>query len=205
MPIKVDNKWVFTDEELDEQFRNAELAYDEYVKDKPIASSYVFDPETRILSIRTDDGSRVDFAVSKIRELRNASTEQIREAYITRAGDAIHWDNLDAHYTIAGLAARIFGTKKWMAELGSQGGKVRSEAKAKAARSNGARGGRPASPQPSTAPNYFLVISQPVREYAQAATYGRIVQTKTKKRNPKVILGSFQDTVATTTNKLCQV
>jgi hypothetical protein len=38
----------------------------------------------------------------------------------------------------------LFGSKRWMAaQLGAEGGRARSEAKAAAARSNGARGGRP--------------------------------------------------------------
>jgi len=143
MPEKVNNKWVFTDEELREQFRQAEDAYDEYRKGKPLATSYHFDPETRIFSIRTNDGSRIDFSVKKIRELRDASADEILKAYITNSGDAIHWDNLDAHYTIAGLAANIFGTKEWMQELGRSGGRSRSAAKVAASRRNGLKGGRP--------------------------------------------------------------
>jgi hypothetical protein len=143
MPEKIDNKWVFTEEELDEQIRQAEAFYDEHIKDKPIATSYSFDPATRIVSIRTNDGSRIDFPTWKIRELQNASDDEVRNAYITKAGDAIHWDNLDAHYTIAGLAANIFGTREWMRELGRKGGSAVSAKKAEASRKNGAKGGRP--------------------------------------------------------------
>jgi hypothetical protein len=143
MPRKIDNKWVFTEEELDEQIRRAEASYDEYIEGKPIATNYRFDPATRIVSIRTNDGSRIDFPIWKIRELQNASDAEVKDAYITKAGDAIHWDNLDAHYTIAGLAANIFGTKEWMQELGRKGGSAVSERKSAAARKNGARGGRP--------------------------------------------------------------
>jgi general stress protein YciG len=143
MTKKINNEWVFTEEELDGQIRRAEAFHDEYIKGKPIATSYSFDPAARIVSIRTDDGSRIDFPIWKIRELRNASDDEVKDAYITKAGDAIHWDNLDAHYTIAGLAANIFGTREWMQELGRKGGSSVSAKKSEAARKNGAKGGRP--------------------------------------------------------------
>lgn len=143
MPKKINNEWIFSDKELDEMIDRAEDLHEKYVKDKPTATKYVFDPKERILSIRASDGIRIDFPVWKIKELRKASDDEIRKAYITKAGDAIHWDNLDAHYTVAGLAANVFGTKEWMRELAKIGGSVSSDAKAKAACSNGQKGGRP--------------------------------------------------------------
>ncbi len=139
----LNNKWVFNDKEIDEQIARGNELYDKTIADKPVATSVIFNPETRVLSIRSDDGSRIDFPVSRIKELRNASDKAIRSGYITKAGDAIHWDVLDAHYTIAGLAANIFGTKEWMRELAKLGGSKTSPAKSTAARLNGLKGGRP--------------------------------------------------------------
>ncbi len=146
----VNNKWVFTEDEIDEQIARGKTRYDDYVKDKPVATGFKFDASTRILSIRTQDSTRIDFPVARIRELQNASEKDIRSGYITKSGDAIHWDELDAHYTIAGLAANIFGTKEWMRELAKIGGSKTSAAKTQAARLNGKKGGRPArSPKPA--------------------------------------------------------
>ena len=55
----------------------------------------------------------------------------------------LHWPKLDADLTVAGLLAGIFGSRMWMRELASTGGKAVSERKAAAARANGAKGGRP--------------------------------------------------------------
>ena len=54
-----------------------------------------------------------------------------------------HWPKLDAGLTVAGLLAGIFGSRMWMREFASSGGKAVSERKAAAARVNGAKGGRP--------------------------------------------------------------
>ncbi len=145
MPKLKDKKWVFTDSEIDEQIERGKELYKKESKGQPFATSFGYDPKTRIFSIRASDGSRIDFPVSKVRELQTASDREIGSAYITKAGDAIHWDALDAHYTVAGLAANIFGTQEWMSELGKKGGKRTSPAKVNAARLNGQKGGRPRS------------------------------------------------------------
>ncbi len=145
MPKLIDKKWVFTASEIDEQIERGKELYKKEIKGRPVATHFRFDPETRLFSISASDGSRIDFPVSKIRELQNASDKEIESAYITKAGDAIHWDGLDAHYTVAGLAANIFGTQEWMSELGKKGGSRTSPAKANAARFNGRKGGRPRS------------------------------------------------------------
>jgi hypothetical protein len=35
-------------------------------------------------------------------------------------GDGLHWETLDTDFTVAGLLAGVFGTKRWMAELQAQ-------------------------------------------------------------------------------------
>lgn len=58
-------------------------------------------------------------------------------------GYGLHWESLDADLTVPGLLAGIFGSTAWMRELGRRGGSAASEAKARAARENGRKGGRP--------------------------------------------------------------
>ena len=54
-----------------------------------------------------------------------------------------HWPLLDVDHYVSGLLNHVFGTSRWMAELGRRGGSVSSTAKAAAARINGKKGGRP--------------------------------------------------------------
>jgi hypothetical protein len=54
---------------------------------------------------------------------------------------------LDADLYVPELLDGLFGSRRWIAaQNGRTGGKAQSEAKAQAARSNGARGGRPKKP-----------------------------------------------------------
>lgn len=143
MPKRVNNKWIFSDAEIDEQIARGKELYKKEAGTQPVAVRFSFDQRSRILSIRAKDGSGIDVPVYKLKELRDASANDIQKGYITNEGDAIHWDGLNAHYTVAGLAANIFGTQEWMRELGRIGGKQTSAAKATAARLNGQKGGRP--------------------------------------------------------------
>jgi hypothetical protein len=59
----------------------------------------------------------------------------------------LHFPELDADLYVPALLDGLFGSRRWIAaQNGRAGGKVQSEAKAQAARSNGARGGRPRKP-----------------------------------------------------------
>lgn len=59
---------------------------------------------------------------------------------ILGAGTGLHWEALDLDLSVPELLNGLFGTRAQMARLAGQG---RSEAKAAAARANGAKGGRP--------------------------------------------------------------
>lgn len=57
--------------------------------------------------------------------------------------ERLSWPDLDADFTIMSLLQGIYGGRKWMSELARHAGAATSEAKAIAARINGAKGGRP--------------------------------------------------------------
>jgi hypothetical protein len=136
-------KWTFSDDEVRGLIDQARRGVNGGTDHEPEASRVVFNKRSGLIHIHFPDGFVLGFPVSYIKELRDATPEQIAEGELTPLGDAIHWNSLDAHYTIGGLLAGRFGTKAWMKELGKVGGSRTSEAKAEAARKNGSKGGRP--------------------------------------------------------------
>ena len=90
-----------------------------------------------------DDGSHHVISKSKIEGLADAPDEVVSRFEINPDGLGLRWPDLDLDLYLPALLQGIYGTQKWMASLGRAGGKVRSDAKAKAARENGKRGGRP--------------------------------------------------------------
>jgi hypothetical protein len=79
--------------------------------------------------------------------LEQATPDQLSRIEISPSGDGLHWPDIDADLFVPGLLQGVFGSKSWMARsMGARGGQSRSDAKAKAARDNGLKGGRPKTP-----------------------------------------------------------
>src|ERR1035437_6300720 len=134
-------KWEFSKEDFLRDLREATKRGEESLSREPRAESATFDGE--LVIIRLSNGSIFGFLPGQIKELQNASSEEISRVTVNSLGTALHWDELDAHYTISGLLNGVFGTKAWMQELGRRGGSRTSAAKADAASRNGEKGGRP--------------------------------------------------------------
>lgn len=136
-------KWEFTEEEIQEQIEKAKKRGKRSAELTPHAVRASFNKKTAHIIVELSNDCVFSFPVRLIKELRNASPAQIADLKITPQGTALHWDSLDAQYSVAGLLGGIFGTKAWMSEIGKLGGQATSIAKAEAARLNGQKGGRP--------------------------------------------------------------
>ena len=112
--------------------------------------------EPRVVSAEYVPGTRLDFFILKMsngqrhlipREalegLQHARRAQLATVEILGNGTGLHWPALDVDHYVPSLLNEIYGTKKWMEQIGRRGGSVKSAAKRKAARANGLRGGRP--------------------------------------------------------------
>jgi len=89
------------------------------------------------------DGVIVSIPRQYLQGLQGATRGQLSEIEVVGRGTGLHWPQLDADHYVPGLLNQVFGTKRWMSELGRRGGASRSEAKTMASRANGAKGGRP--------------------------------------------------------------
>ena len=90
------------------------------------------------------NGVELTVPVHLIQDLADAAPSQLSNIEITPSGLGLHWPDIDADVYVPGILTGTFGTKSWMASMmGEKGGRVRSEAKAEAARENGRKGGRP--------------------------------------------------------------
>ncbi len=125
-----------TDEEIDaalERGRIADLT-------EPRAATARYDRKTGRVVIDLRNGSTFIFPARLAQGLENATDDELEQITIVGDGFALHWENLNEGFTVPGLLAGIFGTRKYMARLAGQ---AKSPAKAAAARANGKKGGRP--------------------------------------------------------------
>lgn len=110
---------------------------------EPHARAAHYDERAGRIVVELTNGAQFAFPPEIAQGLGRASKSNLKEIVVSAKGTGLHWPKLDADLTIAGLLAGIFGSRMWMRELASAGGKAVSERKAAAARANGAKGGRP--------------------------------------------------------------
>lgn len=125
-----------TDAEIDaarERGRIADLT-------EPRASSARYDKKSGRIVVELTNGSTFMFPARLAQGLTDASDDDLAQITLMGDGFALHWETLNEGFTIPGLMAGIFGTRKYMAQLA---GRAKSPKKAAAARANGAKGGRP--------------------------------------------------------------
>lgn len=99
-----------------------------------------------MIIVRMTSGAMIAFPPDIMQGLRGAIPSHLADVTIHAAGTVLHWEVLDVQFELTALLTGLFGTRAWMRELGRRGGRVTSEAKARAARENGRRGGRPRKP-----------------------------------------------------------
>jgi hypothetical protein len=99
-----------------------------------------------MLEIRLVGGGLVAFPLSRIKgftssRLRTAA-KSVFDVRLEERGAAIAWPELDIDFSVAEMVPYLLGITT-ASESARRAGRATSEAKSAAARSNGARGGRP--------------------------------------------------------------
>ena len=109
---------------------------------RAVAAHYV--RQSGLIEIALANGCFFSFPAAEAEGLENASADELERVEVLGGGYALRWEALDADLTVPGLLAGRLGSRRWMAkEMGRAGGVVRTAAKARAARQNGRKGGRP--------------------------------------------------------------
>jgi Protein of unknown function (DUF2442) len=108
---------------------------------RAIKAWYAADTDRIFIELNTE--IIMGFPSQRLQGLGQATSRQLAEVEVTPSGYGLHWESLDVDLGVPELVSGLFGSKAWMSELGRQGGKSKSAAKAQASRNNGKSGGRP--------------------------------------------------------------
>lgn len=100
-------------------------------------------PGLNVLIIGLSNHRRLVLPVEDLQGLEHATHEQLTNYELVGRGTGVSFPALDADFYVPALIEGVYGTRRWMAELGKKGGGARTDAKRQAARQNGAKGGRP--------------------------------------------------------------
>lgn len=128
----------------DAQFKAAEARGRRTLETEPRASAAHYDQVTGRVVVDLINGCSYAFPAELVQDLHGASPAALAGVEVDGLGFNLHWPALDADLYVPALVSGIFGTRTWMTrELARVAGQATSPAKAAAARSNGAKGGRP--------------------------------------------------------------
>ncbi|AFZ20613.1 DUF2442 domain-containing protein [Allocoleopsis franciscana] len=67
--------------------------------------------------INLKSGATFSFPPELAQGLAGASPEDLAEVEVTPSGDGLHWEKLDADFSVPALLAGVFGTAAWMAQI----------------------------------------------------------------------------------------
>ena len=127
-----------TEDELDAALMRAKTTTREHV-----AVAVKFIADFRLLIVELSNHRRLALPIEEMQGLEGATPEQLAHIELLGGGTGIHFPDLDADFYVPALMEGVYGNRRWMAQLGKKGGKASTEAKRIAARTNGAKGGRP--------------------------------------------------------------
>ena len=102
-----------------------------------------YDATRDAIDLRFRSGGSMTIPRQIVPCLNDVPASALGEISVSPAGDALSWPSLDVAVYVPGLVERAFGTRLFARATGQRGGQRRSKAKATAARTNGAKGGRP--------------------------------------------------------------
>lgn len=100
-----------------QQFEQAQSAAIQANRTEPRAITASYDATTKRIIIQLQSGAIFSFPPDIVQGLADASPEALAQVEVTPMGDGLHWEALDADFSIAGLLAGVFGNQRWMADL----------------------------------------------------------------------------------------
>jgi hypothetical protein len=107
---------------------------------EPRAQAITYDARKGLVVVELRSGFAFGFPPERVGGLERANAAQLAKARVSASGDGLHWDDLDVHASLTGLVVDALNLPEWAPRLMGQ---TRSAAKARAARANGLKGGRP--------------------------------------------------------------
>lgn len=107
---------------------------------EPRASSVRYDAHQGLLLVELRSGFVFGFPPERVLGLEDTTAKQLATVRISPSGDGLHWDDLNVDASLTGIMAHALNLSEWAPRFMGQ---ARSEAKARAARLNGMKGGRP--------------------------------------------------------------
>lgn len=139
MTARLKGRVLTTDAEIDAAI--AEAKENEIYR--PVATAVRYDRDADAFAITFATGVVFVVPRSILQGLEHFTPAQSAKVRLDDLGSELSWPGRKVVHFIPHLLEGAFGNRRWQSEIARRGGSVRSEAKARAARVNGRKGGRP--------------------------------------------------------------
>jgi len=107
---------------------------------EPRATAARYDAESGRVLVELAEGALFGFRAGGERALAGLSADELATVRVASGGSVLHWPDADVHIDVPGIIAHVVNLPAWAPKyLGAR----TSTAKARAARENGRKGGRP--------------------------------------------------------------
>ncbi|MFP5459798.1 MAG: DUF2442 domain-containing protein [Bacteriovoracia bacterium] len=114
---------------------------------EPAAKAVRFEPESRRVELVFSGDVSLGFGVEQVEELAEATDAELARLELSPSGATLSLRARDVDIAVDGLLLTLLGAAGWKdalrAQLNREVARITSEAKARAARENGKKGGRP--------------------------------------------------------------
>ncbi len=84
---------------------------------EPRAKRARYNKRTGRVVVDLTNGCTFFFPARALQGLAKATDAELAEVEILGTGYGLHWETLDADFTVPGLLRGVFGTRAWMSEL----------------------------------------------------------------------------------------
>ena len=84
---------------------------EEAAADEPRAKSAQYDAPSGRIIVDLTNGCTFAFPARALQGLADASDDELAEVEVLGSGYGLHWERLDADFTVPGLLMGVFGTR----------------------------------------------------------------------------------------------
>ena len=136
------HKW--SSEEL-KSIAQAKVRGEAMLADSLQAVSAKYDLKKNLIVVHLSNGANFSFPPNLAQGLQGVKDADLKIIELSPQGTGLHWPRLSVDLSVTGLLSGVFGSRNWTSQQAAKAGRAKTEAKAVAARLNGAKGGRPKS------------------------------------------------------------
>ena len=140
--LEKNHKW--SNEEL-KSIAQAKVRGEAMLADSLQAVSAKYDLKKNLIVVHLSNGANFSFPPNLAQGLQGAKDADLKIIQLSPQGTGLHWPRLSVDLSVTGLLSGVFGSRNWTSQQAAKAGRAKTEAKAVAARLNGAKGGRPKS------------------------------------------------------------